>query len=371
MTALVLLAVVALAELAGCGDRSGLREPIVLAPEGNRMLAFSARDPARRQVLIPSAADAPGFGRDVNGQICSLAGTRRFVAGEDTGQPSPPPAFGVFELSGREVGSLGWRQVGRLVPTFQGEPGPSGVPATADPYGCAFLPDGRLLTTDIGSSASGPPDGQLVIWFPPLDAERPRFCKIDVAIGTAQSVIVDESGRAYVASARATAGVWRYLPPFPTSDDAAGGCGRVDATGAPLADQVKKELVVAADANVPTPTGLALTARGTLLVASVLNGVIAEYADDGRFLRHLLEPPPGERPGPEPLSTGSPLGIALGPDGTLYYADLGLVLAGGSIGPGPRTGSVRRIRFRGDDPEQPEALASALDFPDGVGVLVR
>ncbi len=368
---LCLLALLAAAVAAACGGGGGEGEAILLVPEGNRLLALSARDPGRRQVLIPSAADAPGVGRDVNGQICSLPGTRRFVAGEDTGQPTPPPGFGVFELEGDEIGSLGWRQVGRLVPTYQGEPGPAGVPPTADPYGCAFLPDGRLLTTDIGNSAAGPPTGQLVIWFPPLDAERPRSCKIDVAIGTAQSVVVDDRGRAYVASARATAGVWRYLPPFPSSDEASGGCGRRDATGAPLADRVSKELVVRADANVPTPTGLALTRQGTLLVASVLNGVIAEYETDGRFLRRLLEPPAGEGLGPEPLSTGSPLGIALAPDGALLYADLGLVARGGEIGPGPRTGTLRRIRFQGDEPQPPETLASGLDFPDGVGVLLR
>ena len=38
-----------------------------------------------------------------------------------------------------------------------------------------------------------------------------------------------------------TAGVLRYSGPFPTSDTAAGGCGKRDATDAPLATTVHRE----------------------------------------------------------------------------------------------------------------------------------
>lgn len=359
-----------LALLAGaCGGDSSKGEPILLGPEGNRLHAFSTGEVPTTQVLIPSASDDPGSGRDINGQICFEPGTRRFIAGEDTGQPNPPQGFGVFELLGNEVGSLGWMQVGKLTPTFQGEPGEEGVPDTADPYGCGFLSDGRLVTTDIGNTASGPPTGQLIIWFPPLDAASPRFCKLDIAIGTAQSISVDDQDRVHVASARVEPGIWRYSPPFPTGPDAAGGCGRVDPTGAPLADAVTKELFIAADPNFPTPNGVARSPSGTFIVSSILNGVIAEYDAEGNFLRRVLEPPAGETLGPEPYSTGSPLGLAVDRRGTIYYADLGLVLRDGEIGPGPRTGSIRRIRFDGGEPRAPETLFAPGSFPDGVGVF--
>lgn len=354
---------------ASCGGGSSGGEAVVLGPEGNRLHAFSTGEVPATQVLIPSAADAPGAGRDINGQVCFQPGTRRFIAGEDTGQPNPPPGFGVFELLGDAVGSLGWRQVGKLTPTFQGEVGEEGVPDTADPYGCGFLSDGRLVTTDIGNTASGPPTGQLILWFPPLDAPSPRFCKLDVAIGTAQGIWVDEEDRVHVASARVEPGIWQYSPPFPTSPDAAGGCGRVDSTGAPLADSTQKRLFVPADANVPTPNGVAGTPWGTLLVSSILNGVIAEYdRATGAFVRRLLEPPAGETLGPEPYSTGSPLGIAVDSQGTIYYADLGLVLRNGDIGPGAGTGSIRRLRLVDGRPGSPETLFSPGSFPDGVGV---
>jgi hypothetical protein len=360
--------------LGGCGDDdSGQgRDSIALAAEGNRLHAYTTTGMLERQTVIPSASDDPATGRDVNGQICFHPGTARFVTGEDTGQPDPPPGFGFFELSGHRVGELSFEQIGKLTPTFQGEPGEEGVPNSADPYGCGFLSDGRLVTSDIGNNASGPGNGQLIIWFPPFDGSNPEFCKLDIAVATAQGIFVDERDNVHVASARGDgntmAGTYRYRPPFPTSADAEGGCGSTDSTGAPLADTISKELFIPADPNAPTPNGVVGTPEGTFYVSSVITGTIAEYDADGVFKRLILEPPPDESLGPEPYSTGTPLGIALDSDGTVYLADLGLVVDGSSIGPGPRTGSVKRIRFDGGEPAAPETLQSSLSFPDAVGI---
>ena len=142
--ALALGAGLGIAALGGCSDSdSPSFAPILLSPEGNRLHAYDTEVIGEGQVVIPGHADDPEHGRDINGQVCVLRGTRRFIAGEDTGQPTPPPSFGVFELSGSVVGELSAVQVGRLTPTFQGEPGPEGVPDTADPYGCGFLSDGQ------------------------------------------------------------------------------------------------------------------------------------------------------------------------------------------------------------------------------------
>ena len=53
----------------------------------------------------------------------------------------------------------------------------------------------------------------------------------------------------------------------------------------------------------------------------------------------------------------------------VYFADLGLILGPRGPGPGPRTGSVRRIRFEHGEPLPPETLLDGLSFPDGVGVF--
>ena len=335
---------------------------LVFNGEGNNLNAY---DPAtgQEQRVITNADDDPD-GRDINAQICFFPdGSGRFVAGEDTGQPELPAGWGIFQLEGPEIGSLSATQVGKLVPTYQ--------PSTDNPenYGCGFLSDGRILTTDVGNQASGEGDGQLIVWFPPFDATQVAYCKVDVGIPTAQQIYVDEADDVYVASARAPgAAIFRYSR-FPTSDDATGGCGAVDATGAPLADSVDKEVFIPADDHAATPNGIVPSPAGGFYVSSVLNGVIAEYDEAGMFVRRVLEPPPGESLGEATFSTGTPLGLGIDPAGNVYFADIGLVITPTQVGPGPE-GGVRVVRFVDGEPQPPEVLGSGLRFPDGIGIWI-
>jgi hypothetical protein len=332
------------------------------APEGNRLrridLASADPGPARHEIVIERAALDPARGRDINGMVCALPdGSGRFVAGEDTGQPHPPAGWGIFEPDGS--------QVGRLVTTS-----PARKP---DPYGCAFDPEGRLFTTEIGDPGFAPgADGQLVLWFPPFDrfpdppagdAQSPNACKIATDIGTATGVAVDREGRVYVASASGFR-IHRFLPPFPKS---VAECSARDATGAPMATGVRRETFAWARPldGLVTYAGLALAPNGHLYAASVATGRIGEFDPDGRFVRLVLDAD-GWLP---PLATGTPQGLAVGPDGTLYYADLALVWSGGSLVPGP-DGKVWRIRFdAAGTPAPPEPLLGGLEYPDGLGVL--
>ena len=144
------------------------------------------------------------------------------------------------------MGSFGLgEETAKLVPTFQS----SGD--NAENYGCGILSDGRVVTTDVGDQANGAPNGQLIIWYPPFDSEKVKYCKIDVAISTAQSIHIGRDDHIFVAAARPTSaagatgsGVWEYSPPFPTSPDASGGCGKTDVTGAPLTDRAQKKLFI-------------------------------------------------------------------------------------------------------------------------------
>ena len=350
--------------VSACGGSSAPpAAPIAFGAEGNRLLAYETSEPFSVQTVIERRADDPQ-GWDINGQICFHPdGSRRFVAGEDTGQPTPPAGWGFFQLAGDAVGALSAARVGKLTPTYQG-----GI-SQAEPYGCSFLPDGRLVTSDVGNQASGDPNGQLIVWFPPFDREDAPYCKLATDIGTAGGIWVDAEGRVLVASARATSGVHRFSPPFPTSADAAGGCGRRDATGAPLADAVQREVFIAAGVNSPTPNAVTASGRGTFYVTSVINGAISEYDASGAFLRKILDAPPGEGLGPEPISTGSPMGIGVDREGRVFYADLAIVIDGARIGPGANLGTYRMIEFDGDTPLPPRTLASGLAFPDGVGIL--
>jgi hypothetical protein len=362
----------AMAVTSGCNDSDGGgggggRSMIVFNGEGCRLNAYDA-DTGARQTVIPSS-NVPG-GLDINAQICFFPdGSRRFIAGEDTGQPNPPQGWGIFQLEGSEVGGLSAQQIGKVVPTYQGSL------SNAENYGCGFLSTGELVTGDVGDQASGPTNGQLILWFPPFDrppAEQ-HYCKLDVGIGTAGGIWVDREDRIYIASARGPdAGILRFSPPYPTSDDAAGSCGRVDSTGAPLADNVTREVFIR-DENVPTASGIVGTPRGTFYVSSVFNGVIAEYDANGALIDVILRPDPTPTGFP-PYTTGTPFGIALASDGTIYYADIGIVVDLNSnpprIGPGNRNGSVRRIRFENGEPVlPPEIVDTELAYPDGLGIL--
>jgi hypothetical protein len=359
------LAAIAAAACAATGPASA--GEVLYATEGNRMLRIrlgTAGD-GEPEVFIERASDGESGGatvgrrRDVNGMICAFPdGSGRFVAGEDTGQPEIPPGWGLFSPAGV--------QIGKLTATYQ--------VAQGEPYGCAFDGAGRLFTSDVGNQGFGRSLGQLILWFPPYagfpgapgshpvaDAVSQNFCKLATDIGTAGAVAVDAEGRIYVASASRGA-ILRFSPPFPSSPDAAGGCGATDALGSPLAEGVAREVF----ARGPyTFSGLAFGPGGLLYAASVLTGEIVAIDAGGAVVRKILDPP-ALLP---PIPTGHPQGIAFDAAGSLYFADLDLVWDFPDIVPGPN-GKLRRIRFDADGrPRPPEILVDGLEFPDGMAVM--
>lgn len=359
---------VALAALA-LADGPALAE-LIYGGEGNRLRRYDVGSidapPLLQDVLIERASAAEEGGdfppdrfRDINGMVCPFPDeSGRFIAGEDTGQPSPPAGWGAFAPNGR--------QIGKLTATYN--------VAGAEPFGCAFDPSGRLFTTEVGNqNPFAPPVGQLIMWFPPFDSfpgppgaypetDEPsgNFCKLATDLGTATGVGVDSQGRVYVAASSSRA-VFRFSPPFPTGPDAAGGCGSTDAQGSPLADSVTREtLFDFADVEgMGFFAGVAFSERDTLYVSDVLAGRIAEFdRETGDLIRFIVDHQQVGLPAP----FGSPNGLAVGGDGTLYYADLDLAGDFPDVGPGP-DGKVRRVRFDAKgDPLPPEIVRSAWPF---------
>jgi hypothetical protein len=368
--------------LDGCPAQTATTAGIVFNGEDNRLHAYQPGPGFPMQVVIPSNADVPGgFGRDINAQICFTHGPQgqvRFIAGEDTNQGSAhtTAGWGLFELTGMAVGDFQFQEIGKFIPTYQQ------TPDEAENYGCGFLSDGRLLTSDVGDQASGHGNGQLIVWFAPLEnganytetgvepTTPAHYCKLDIAIGTAQQIAVDAQDHIYVGSSRDNqqgdqAGVYRYTGPFPTSDTPDGGCDGMDSTGAPMATHITKERFIPTDSHILTPAGVVLKPDGGFYVSSVLNGVIAEYDANGNYVRTVLK---ASNAG-FPIASGTPLGIGLASDGTIYYADIGLRIGPGGIGPGNHTGSVRRVRFVNGEPQPPETMDTGRNFPDGIGIL--
>jgi len=365
-------------------------QEIVLNGENNRLNAYDAATGTERTTpLIPSAADAPGTGLDINAEICFIpdgvswkpTGEIWFIAGEDTEQNQQAgvirQGWGIFRLTGTTLEGLATEELGKLVPH-------SFVTAEDNPenFGCGVLPDGRLVTGDVGDQLpTSPATGQLIVWYPtaahfggPIGEDRTIFepvphCKIDVALGTAGGIEVDDR-YVYIASNRPNqatgepGGIYRYeYDSWPTGPTAADGCGRTDSAGGPLADadRVGKELFIP---QVPglltTPSDIVHSGRGTFYISSVFTGQVSEFGTDGIFRRFVVNTS-GQ------LGGITPFGIDVTSDGSLWIADIGIQ------GPGPAEGegSVVRVRFdEADEPGEPEVIDEGLEFPDGIGSVV-
>ncbi len=343
-------------------------QQVLYGAEDNRLRRFDIDTlepgPPLEDIHVENESGDPTNGRDVNGMICRIPdGSGRFVMGEDTGQPNPPAGWGVFSPDGT--------QVGKLTATYN--------VSNPEPFGCAFDAAGRLFTTEVGSQGFDGEDGQLIMWFPPYDRfpgppgaypatndPSDHFCKIAANISTALGIAIDAGGNVFVAASGGHA-VLKYAPPFPTGPDAAGGCGLTDPLGSPLADTVNRTTHIPSNSGngMDTFTGLALAPNGNLYVAAILSGKIAEFDPSGTFVRFILD----NTDFTFPFTHGTPQGLAVGADGTLYYADLDLVGTFPNIGPGSN-GSFRRITFdSGGNPNTPEIIKQGLSFPDGVSVL--
>lgn len=339
------------------------------ATEGN-IDAYLTLAPYTRQRVVASGTGPPGT--TAHGQICFTPdGSRRFVIAE-TRRPAEAAAtagWGVYQLTGDDIGSFrvrrvfGWDSAGTLS---------ADAPTT---YGCAFLPDGRLFTTDVGNQRDGAATGRLVEWFAPFDAATPAHCVLAADLATPLGLSVDESGAVYLASARApTAGLWRYRGTFP-SDPA--GCVTAipepagtepPGTGPPGPPIVTaKLLVTGGTAGLSAPTAVAIAPNGQdLVVSSAPDGLIVAFDLEGADPSTVLEPLEPGSP-----ATRSPFGLTIAPDGSVIYADTGLVTdTSGAIVPGNATGALSRIDTSDGTARPPETIDERLNAPDGLGLYL-
>ena len=362
-------------------------QEIVFNGEADRLNIYDAATGAKRTLIENSDGD-PQNGLDINAQICFVPdgvpwkpdGEIWFIAGEDTEQNTAPgvikQGWGLFRITGETFETLAAEEVGKLVPD-------SFVTAEDNPenYGCGVLPDGRVVTGDVGDQLpQSPATGQLIVWFPSAeqmqgptgparnDFARVPHCKIDVAIGTAGGIAI-EGADVLIASNRPNiegqqpGGIYRYdTTVWPTGETAAQGCGRTDSTGEQLADsdKVGKELFIPQVPGIlTTPSAIVDSGRDSWYVSSVFTGQVSEFDRNGSFKRFVVNTT-GQ------LGGITPFGIGVDSQGTLWIADIGVI----GPGPAPDQGSVVRVAFdAAGNPGPLETVDENLQFPDGIGIL--
>lgn len=374
---------------------SGPNQQFVLGAENNRLNAYDAVT-LKKHTIDYSEADRPGVGLDINAQICTIPDSVPWkpkdetwiIAGEDTEQNAQPgiirQGWGIFHLTGTSLDTLAMTEVGKLVPD-------SFVTKADNPenYGCGFLPDGRLLTGDVGDQQpESPATGQLIEWFPDAsmftgsigptrtDFKRVPHCKIDVAIGTSGGILT-EGNTVYIAANRpdlqtlTLGGIYRYDSTiWPKGETPADGCSAVDATAKHMAapNHVGKSVFITQGPFALTPSDIVASGHGSYYVSSVFSGTISEFDRSGSFVRTVLVSP-GQvgQPGVLPQLNGiTPLGIGVADDGALWIADIGVV----GNEPAAAAGSEVRLPIAADGTiGNPQVVDQGLEFPDGIGFV--
>lgn len=313
--------------LGACG-RGGQTKTERLYSTQNEELDVYDLSTGQKTVLIP----VTGW---VNGQICPLPdGSGSLLMAEDKNEEQGERSgWTIFSADGAFE---------RKLP----EPKSSNEPKSIDPMGCAFDNDKRLFATDVGEETFDAKTGKLILFFPP---DYKTSCILDSTLRAAGSVAVDDDGSVLVAEAVPPGRVLRFSPPFPESAQAC------DATKPTKSTFIE-------DPDMSTPLGLVRAPNGNWYVASVfIPPAINEYGTDGKLVRNIIK---GQ-------DIGNPSGVAVASDGTIYYADLGLVTKPGKL-PSPERGkgTVRKVVFdKNGNPKAPQIIGSALSFPDGLSVL--
>jgi hypothetical protein len=356
---------------------------VVLNAQGEYLDAYliDGTEPPPRVVFIdpdPPEPDEPKgkparVGRHVNGKLCffpkGFGPKGGFVIADDTYREAcldratpqarcsvtrkrsrhyvgqDPDGWGVFKRNGK------WAK--RVIHVdVEGEFSDDNQPqGTIDPQGCAFDENGNLWATDVGHADPGSPDGAFLVFFPGKKRRYDSYCFLDRRLAAPGMPIRDDAGNFYLAEP-AGFRVTKFAPPFPSS---AADCDNPERL---VTTPPTKTVFLDTASGLSTPAGLArVPGSDHVYVGSVLiPKIINEYDGAGAFVRTIV---PTDVP-------RNPLGIDVGADGTVYYAELNL----DPVTTRTRCGSVSRVRFDGSGmPLAPEELGRRLRFPDGVTVV--
>lgn len=310
-------------------------------------------------------------GRHLNGQVCFFPARARrpqqYVVADDAYREScidvavpqkrcaitnpldpffvgsDPDGWGIFDRYGKWTG-----EVLHTDPVFQ-EPAGQGA---KDPQGCVFDSRARLFATDVGSERADLNDGSLLVFFPGPKNDYKSFCFLDKGLGSPGMPAMDSRGNIYVPEPQLSR-VSVFSGPFPSS---ARDCDNPERLV--KRKPVKKTwLQGGGPGGLNIPVSITRAPRGHWYVAgAIFPPIINEYDAKANFVRNIV---PADVP-------KNPIGMAVGRDRTLYYAELNL----DPVTFGTRCGSVSMVRFDSKgDPLPPVTLGKNLSFPDGLTMI--
>ncbi len=350
--------------------------------QGNQLDAYDVSELIPRTTMTtpipshshdPSAApgsDTVGHGNDVNGQLCTIVqadGSVRYVMGEDSDQGDLPlgvaQGWGIFEPTGGIAGP--WTLSDKIVPSYNfTEPPNDHLP---DNTGCKAAADGEhLFLVDLGIGAFDVEGvGSLFIVYRDDDgnfSHDSSFCVLANDLTTAGYIAEHTDGSALVPeSGRSSGGVVsRFSPPFPAEGDEAACKAYRESHGADERPNFIQPLFPL-PFNPLTYVPISIVERrGHYLVGNVVPGLIVEVDDEGNLVRPIVL-----------LQGPGVAGMAVGSDGTLYWANLGLIPCPTILCPGPAAGTVWKLPFAPilDLPLLPIPLNLGLAFPEGMGIV--
>lgn len=353
---------------------------VVLNAQGEYLDAYliDGSPVPRRVVFIdpdPPEPDNPAgpparVGRHVNGKLCffpkGYGHDGYFVIADDTyreaclDRSTPQARCAITNprkrgYVGRDADGWGvFRRNGKwakwVIQTDSPAPG-SETQGNIDPQGCAFDAHGNFWGNDVGHGRPGAADGSLVVFFPGPQNRYDTYCFLDKALASAGMPFIDGDGNVLVPEPGG-ARVSKFAPPFPQS---AADCANPEHL---VTTPPTKSAFLTSASGIATPINIVQVPRSDhLYIGSVvIPALIDEFDRTGMLVRHIV-------PAGVPRN---PIGMGVGSDGTIYYAELNLDPATFRT----RCGRVSRARFDAmGQPLPPELLGSPLRFPDGVTVV--
>jgi hypothetical protein len=333
-------------------------------------VVFDDPDPADPSSLTV----APRGGRHLNGKVCFFprrTGHRgQFLIADDTYREAcldshPPQArcavtrrrspffvghdpdgWGVFKRNGT------WTRRHIHTPWDFSSPQPQG---NIDPQGCVFDAAGRLFVNDVGHGAAREPDGSLIVFFPGRDKRYSTYCFLDKALSAPGMPVMDDAGNIYVPEPGA-AKITTFSPPFPSHPSDCDNPNHLVAT--PPTKTVFFPVPGRDTGGLTIPISMVRVPNTDhwYIDGVILPPIINEYDRDAVFVRNIV-------PAGVPKN---PIGMDVGSDGTLYYAEVNIDL----VTLDTRCGSMSMVKFDANgQPQPPQTIGRTLQFPDGVTVV--